>query len=518
MVSTERRDEFEVIVAGAGPVGLMLSCELRTAGISVLVLDRLPEPEKTTRAGSIGPLGVEALARRGLHGELLEAERRTLRCYREMAVASGLDPEDAVPKEHFAGLEKLDRPHAVGSGRRRMRVEQPALVDILLRQAAGLGVQLRRSYEVVDVAQDDEGVSVAADTPSGTRRMRSQYLVGCDGGDSAVRSLAGFGFTGTAPTVTGRQGVVEFADAGAIPHGFHYTSGGLMVYGLGVDRVATVEFDGPPDPGWPLLSEDELEQSIHRVSGLDLKITAMRSRGRFTDHAYQATSYRLERVLLAGDAAHIHAPFGGQGLNVGLTDAVNLGWKLAAEVRGCAPSGLLDTYCAERHPVGASLLHNTRAQTALMRPDPQSMALRELVADLLDLDEVKAFVVDLLAGFGTRYDLGSSHPAVGTLYPNVRVVLPEGSRSVSDDVRTLADLPPDPRGLLLDFADRAELRATASGWLRRVRSLTCKTEQEEAEGVLLRPDGCVAWILPAGEDFRPEDLTAALETWFGPAR
>ncbi|GGM52763.1 FAD-dependent oxidoreductase [Longimycelium tulufanense] len=514
MVPDESCDRFDVVVAGAGPVGLMLACELRLGGVSVLVLERSPEPERMTKAGSIGPLGFEALARRGLLGVVLEAERRTLQGYREMALAAGRAPEDGLPKEHFAGLEKLDGTQAGDADRRRVRVEQPALVDILLRRAGQLGVQLRRSHEVVEVDHEHEAIRVLARTPSGTSRVLARYVVGCDGASSAVRSLAGFELTGTPPTLTGRQGVVEFAGASPVPHGFHYTPDGLIVYGLGVDRVATVEFDGPPDPSWPPLDERELERSIHRVSGIEVEIAAMRSGGRFTDHAYQATNYRRGRVLLAGDAAHCHAPFGGQGLNVGLTDAANLGWKLAAELQGWAPAGLLDSYHAERHPVGVELLRNARAQAALMRPDPQSTALRKLFEKLLDIDAVKGFVADRLGGLDTRYDLGDSHPLAGTLYPNIRVFPVEETGQLGC-VRTLANLPPDPRGLLLDFANRTELRTVVDRWSRRVRILTCKSEQKEADALLLRPDGCVAWVLLAGAALEQDDLMLALRTWFG---
>ncbi|MGK5627220.1 FAD-dependent monooxygenase [Streptomyces sp. URMC 123] len=512
MESAAYDEEFQAVVAGAGPVGLMTACELRTAGVSVVVLERNAEPEKVTKAGSIGPLAVEALERRGLREELLAAERATVDGYLRMAEELGLPPEQAVPKEHFAGIDKLDRPHGADDGRRRMRVEQPALVEILTRHAERLGVVLRREHEVTGVNQSQDGVVVEARTPDGVRRVRGRYLVGCDGGRSAVRALAGFDFPGTAPTVTGRQGVVELDGPERPAHGFHYTPRGLTVHGLGVNRVAVIEFDGPPDPDAGPLTAAELQDALRRVSGRQITVGAMATGSRFTDHALQAAEYRRGRVLLAGDAAHIHAPFGGQGLNVGLSDAVNLGWKLAAVVRGWAPAGLLDSYQAERHPVGAALLENTRAQTALMRPDVHSTALRRFIDRLLDLDEVKRYVIDLLAGFDVRYDLGDDHPLVGTLCPTLRL---SGPRPGGSPAATLADVTADGRGVLLDLADRAEVRAAADGWSPRVRTVTARAERDDVDAMLLRPDGCVAWVLSKGDAFAAGPLTRALTTWFG---
>ncbi|MEU8891119.1 FAD-dependent oxidoreductase [Streptomyces sp. NPDC048442] len=504
--------EFQVVVAGAGPVGLMVACELRTAGTSVVVLERNTEPERVTKAGSIGPLAVEALERRGLGEELRTAEQETLQGYLRMAEVAGLDPEKAVPKEHFAGIEKLERPGSADEGRRRMRVEQPVLVDILRRRAERLGVVVRPGHEVSGVEQDEQAVVVTAHTSAGPRRVRGQYLVGCDGGNSAVRTLTGFKFTGTAPTVTGRQGVVEIDDWGQVPHGFHYTPRGLMVHGLGVNRVAAIEFDGPPDPGAPPLTAAELQESLRRIGGLNVSITHMATGGRFSDLAHQATEYRRGRVLLAGDAAHIHAPFGGQGLNVGLTDAVNLGWKLAAVLDGWAPAGLLDTYTAERHRIGAELLENTRAQTALMRPDPHSTALRGLLEELLDLDEVKRYVVGMLAGFGVRYDLGDAHPLVGTLCPTMKLD-PMGPGEPA--LASLADVTADGRGVLLDLGGCDDVVRTGARWSSRVRTVSAKADRDDVDALLMRPDGCVAWALPRGAHFDPGTLTVALATWFG---
>ncbi|WSQ09442.1 FAD-dependent monooxygenase [Streptomyces sp. NBC_01231] len=508
--------EPDVVVVGAGPVGLMLACELRTAGVCVVVLDRLARPDPAIRAGSIGPLAVEALERRGFAKELLASEQDTLERYAAMAAAvpGGTVEAASGPKEHFAGLDKIDSRRYEGAGRRRMRVEQPALVEILLRRTEELGVEVRREHDVVEVRQDSSGVVVTAETPSGRRAISGQYVVGCDGGDSMVRRLAGFDFEGTPATVIGRRGVVELADPSALSPGFQYGPGGVLVYGLGVNRLATLEFDGSPEDIDGPLTTAELRESVRRVSGADVPITAMTAGGYFTDHAQQASTYRMGRVLLAGDAAHVHAPFGGQGLNVGVVDAANLGWKLAAEVLGHAPSGLLDTYSAERHPVGARLLHNTRAQTALMRPDPHSTALRELFSDLMDLPEVDRFLGRMLAGFDIRYELGDRDPLVGTLLPNLPLIVRSDGPG-----GTVADVMPTARGLLIDLAERSEVGGAATGWADRVDLATARREPDgdldDVEALLSRPDGCVAWVLRKGSPFDPRDLTAALERWFG---
>ncbi|MFJ4006566.1 FAD-dependent monooxygenase [Streptomyces sp. NPDC090023] len=509
------RVEHDVVVVGAGPVGLMLACELRTAGVSVVVLDRLARADPAIRAGSIGPLAVEALRRRGFEKELLAAEQDTLARYAEMAAATadGAGEETTSPREHFAGLDKIDSSRYEGAGRRRMRVEQPTLVEILLRGAEALGVEVRREHDVVEVRQDSAGVVVTAETPGGRHEVPGRYVVGCDGGDSAVRRLTGFDFLGTPATVTGRRGVVELADPSALSPGFEYGPGGVLVYGLGVNRVATLEFDGPPEDVMRPLTTAELRESVRRVSGADVPITGMTAGGYFTDHAYQASTYRRGHVLLAGDAAHVHAPFGGQGLNVGIVDAVNLGWKLAADVLGHAPSALLDTYSAERHPVGARLLHNTRAQTALMRPDPHSAALRELFSDLMDLPDVDRHLGRMLAGFDVRYELGDPDPLVGTLLPNLPLTRSDGTHD------TVADVMPTARGLLIDLDGRTDVGGTAARWADRVAVATARRSRADDVGdvvaLLLRPDGCVAWVLREGSPFAPEGLAAALERWFG---
>ncbi|WP_188190205.1 FAD-dependent monooxygenase [Nonomuraea sp. SYSU D8015] len=493
---------FEVVVAGGGPVGLMLACELRSAGVSVLVLERRARPEQAIKAGSMGPLAAEALFGLGLAAELRAAE--------EAAIARDvqLTGRPGGPREHFGGIF-LDPSLASDPDRRRIRIDQPELEALLARHADRLGVEVRREHEVVGLSQDDQGVSVDVSTPDGPLQVRCAYLAGCDGGRSTVRELAGFDFVGTPASLTGRDGVVRLAEEekAKLARGFHHTDRGVFVFaGFGAERVAAVEFDGPPeDPHAPLTLPD-LQASVRRVSGTDVVIDELISGFVYTDEARQATTYRKGRVLLAGDAAHIYAPFGGQGLNVGLVDAANLGWKLAAQIRGWAPVGLLDTYTAERHPVAAVLLHNTRAQAALMRPDPQSRALRELFSGLVAMEAVTRLIVDMKTGQSVRYDLGDAHPLVGTLCPDLPLDGVGG---------TLRERLGSGWGLLLDLADRAEVRAAAAGWSERIGIVTAQAKIDGVDALLLRPDGCVAWVLPAGAEPEEKELAGALRTWFG---
>ncbi|WP_405937250.1 FAD-dependent monooxygenase [Streptomyces sp. NBC_00726] len=519
MGNRESEGRLPVLVAGAGPVGLMAACELASAGVAVTVLEERTEPDRVLKAGSVGPLAIEALERLGLHDELVTAEQATMAGYAQMAeelTAAGRPEEasalDKAQREHFAGLEKIDASRRSDPGRRRMRVPQPVLVQILLRKAGQLGVRVLSGHAVEGLTQDAEGVTVDVRTGEGAVRFEAAYLLGCDGRDSAVRSAAGFAFPGTAPTMLGRQGVVSLADPTQIPPGIHAVEGGVVVWGLGVDRVAALEFIEPP-AGLGPLTLDELHAAVRRVSGIDLDIIEMKAGGRFTDEARHVPEYRKGRVLLAGDAAHIHAPVGGQGLNYGLIDAVNVAWKLAARLHGWAGDELLDTYSAERHPQAEQLLDNTRAQTALMRPDSHSRALRTLFERLLELDDAHRFIGDMMAALDTRYELGDEDPLVGTLCPDVKLAVPDDSADVA--VRRLAELPHDGQGVLLTFDAGPLPVRVADGWTGRVRVVPAVAERDEVRAMLLRPDGCVAWVLRPGADPTDDSLAAALCRWFG---
>jgi 2-polyprenyl-6-methoxyphenol hydroxylase-like FAD-dependent oxidoreductase len=377
-----------------------------------------------------------------------------------------------------------------------MGVGQQAIESVLEERATELGVDVRRGVEVTGFDADSDGVTVHC----GETSVRSGWLVGCDGGRSVVRKLAGFDFPGTDAEITGRQALVEMTGTEGLKAGWNRTDHGVYVHGPIPGRILTVEFDGPPvDRDSPITAE-ELQGSLRRVSGAEVTVTAVKSATRYTDNARQASTYRLGRVLLAGDAAHVHSPFGGQGLNLGIGDAVNLGWKLAATIQGRAPEALLDTYTGERHPIGAWVLDWTRAQVALMRTDRRSRALQGVVADLLSTKDGSTYLAKKLSGVLHRYDLGDGHPLTGFGAPDLEFA--DGTR--------LGEHCRDGGPLLLDLADSSALRELAAG---RARVLTTKsTSHPQLTGLLMRPDGCVAW---AAEDGEVTGLDDALTRWFG---
>jgi 2-polyprenyl-6-methoxyphenol hydroxylase-like FAD-dependent oxidoreductase len=488
---------YDVIISGAGPTGLMLAGELRLHGVSVLVLERLPEPDPTIKAGSINIPSGEAFYRRGLLPRLMAEQEKNMGAF----LAFQKDKAAAPPPRfagHFAALwmkgELLDEsdPELGGHGPvdRLGFVLQQQLEAILAEHASELGVETRRGVEVTGFDTDDDGVTVHA----GGETLRAGWLVGCDGGRSVVRKQAGFDFPGTPPEITGHQAIVEMAGAEKLAKGWTTTPTGIYAHGPQPGRILTVEFDGPPEERDTPITMAELENSIRAVSGVDVTVTAVKSATRFTDNARQVSAYRLGRVLLAGDAAHVHSPFGGQGLNLGIGDAVNLGWKLAAVVRGRLPESLLDTYTTERHPIGEWVLNWTRAQIALMRPHSHARALRGVVADLVDTTTGTTYFVKKISGVWQSYDLPGDHPWVGRSAPDLE--LADGTR--------LGDHLHDGKGLLLDLGG---LPSTVDE--KRVPVLGASGKDHlDVPGLLVRPDGIVAW---AGGD----GLTEALTTWFG---
>ncbi|MFJ4653557.1 FAD-dependent monooxygenase [Nocardia sp. NPDC088792] len=512
-------ETHDVVIAGAGPVGLMLAGELRLAGVDVIVLERLAEPDLTIKAGSINVPTAQALGRRGLSPELAAAQeegrRQMAKFFAGAAPRSGA-AAPTMPKRqgvgaHFAGImlwaDNLDPEEPafadLGPAADNRVLSQQDIEAILARWVGELGVPVRRGVEVRGFT--DDGVGVTIDTGAGA--IRASWLVGCDGGRSTVRKLAGFDFPGLGPEITGHQAVVEMTGHENVPVGWHDTPTGVYVLGPMPGRFLTVEFDGPPADRDTPITAIELENSLRAVTGADIRVSAVHSATRFTDNTRQVTEYRKGRVLLAGDAAHVHSPFGGQGLNLGIGDAVNLGWKLAAVVRGRAPEDLLDTYTRERHPIGQWVLEWTRAQIAVMRTDERSRAMRGVLTELLDSRSATTAIAKKLLGVLQRYDLGDDHPAVGKATPDF--TLADGTY-VSDHFAA-------GNAVLFDLADSPALRAAAAPWSDHVRVVTVKSvEARELSSLLVRPDGIVAWVSPDG---RTDGLEAALERWFGrPAR
>jgi 2-polyprenyl-6-methoxyphenol hydroxylase-like FAD-dependent oxidoreductase len=469
---------FDVIIAGCGPTGAMLAAELRLHDVRVLVLDQETEPVSFARIVGLHIRSIEVMAMRGLLDRLLQHGRQR--------PVGGIFAAIAKPAP-----EGLDSAHAYLLG-----VPQPVIERLLEEHAIALGAQVRRGCAVAGFEQDDEGVTVEL---ADGEQLRSRYLVGCDGARSTVRKRLGVGFPGEpsrTETLMGEMSVgvpqeVIAAQATAIRE----TNKRFMLgpVGEGLYRVV-VPGAGTGDRAEPPTLED-FQQQLRTVAGTDFGVHSPRWLSRFGDATRLAERYRAGRVLLAGDAAHIHPPAGGQGLNLGVQDAFNLGWKLAAEIRGWAPETLLDTYEAERHPVAEDVLDNTRAQMELMSAEPGAQAVRRLLTELMDLDEVNRRLVEKITAIDIRYDFGDGPDLVGRRLRDVD--LEQGS---------IYSRLHRGRGLLLDRTGRL----TAGGWSDRVDHLADPTAALDVPCVLLRPDGHVAWV---GDDQR--DLDDHLSRWFG---
>ena len=367
---------------------------------------------------------------------------------------------------------------------------------MLADRALALGIEVRRECDVTNFVQREDAVDVEWVSPAGAGQVRCAYLVGCDGGRSLIRKMAGFDFPGTAPTSTFYQVIAEIDHPERLlPSGWHRTSGGVFSYGPFPGRLVMLDFSGPPEDRQAPVTREEIEDTLRRVSGADVRVKALESGSRWTDNTRLVDTYRKGRVLLAGDAAHIHTPFGGQGLTLGLVDAANLGWKLAAVIRGEMPESLLDTYTAERRPVAEAVLANTLAQVAIMRPDPQSGAMRDLVANLMQLDDVNRFIGEMTSGLSARYDLGSERDDVGRLI---------GDRLIShgDADVSLYDLMQDGMGVLLDASTDGKASKLVAASTQRIRCVAVDT----GPSMLIRPDACVAW---AGEENSTDGLKEA---------
>jgi 2-polyprenyl-6-methoxyphenol hydroxylase-like FAD-dependent oxidoreductase len=498
------KETADVVIVGAGPTGLMLAIEVVLGGATAIVLDRLEKPDETIKAGSIGALGAEALERRGM-GPSIEAEERAITdAMAAMMKSSGITTGPPAWQKiggHFAGLFLIDQTRQREPERRLRGVRQQTLERMLGERAVELGIAVKRGWEVTDFSEDPAGITVTGRNANEDFSLHCAFLVGCDGGRSMIRKRAGFDFPGTEPTLTGHQAIVALDHPERLlPLGWRRTTKGMLAYGPGAGRVFTVEFDGPPADRDTPITVEEVQRSVRNVSGADVTVTAMQSATRFTDNARQVSNYRKGRLLLAGDAAHVHSPFGGQGLNLGLLDAVNLGWKLASVVGGTLPEELLDTYTAERHPVGARVLANTRAQVALMRPDVLTTELREVVTGLMKTDDGNRFFGEMMSGITTRYELGDDHPLVGRLCGNLAL-------SIDGNETRLFSLMQHGSGLLIDATNRAASRI-AEGWVSRVSCVQVR----EGTTMLLRPDACIAWV---DDGNHQNGLEATLERWFG---
>jgi len=499
--------DVDVVVAGGGPAGLLLASELRLGGAEPVVLERLPAPTGLSKALVLVGRVVQALDYRGLL-ERLGAGSVPAAAYSRFAHLGGIPLDvsrliESAPPGYF--------PAPVPA--RQARVEA-----VLEARARELGADVRRGHELAGLSQDQDAVTVEVRGPQGTYRLRARYLVGCDGAHSLVRKQVGIGFPGTAPTQLHWLGEVTLAEAdlGRLPQRIERTATGLFTtvpLGGGVHRIVVSEWTQPPehaDRDIPPTIE-ELRAAVRRVTGIDLAMRQPRWLSRFTDAARQADRYRAGRVLVAGDAAHIQLPAGGPGMSTALQDVLNLGWKLAAQVKGWAPPGLLDSYHAERHPAGQRMLSFVRAQGVLLSPGEHVTALRELMSELLTHEQTLRYVVDRLLGLDVRYAMGGAgpaHPLVGGWAPDLPLRAPGGHTR-------LATLMRGARPVLLDLTADSRLRAAAVGWTDRVQTTVARSD-EPLEGILVRPDGYVAWVAAPG-DHNTVRLRHALQQWFGVA-
>ncbi len=504
---------YDVVIAGAGPVGLFLACELRLANLSVLVLEQAQDPDSPLKRLPFGMRGlstptIEAFHRRGLLDDLaaLQPSKKDSGGDNASTAAHWMQ-QQRRPGGHFAGIQffydNIDTakwpyrlPSPAGTS---MATDMERIETALAVRASAMGGEIRRGLGVEGFDQSDDGVTIHADGET----LRGRWLVGCDGGRSTVRKAGGFAFVGTDPEFTGYSVQVEMADPDKLDPGRHYTPTGMYTYSP-PGTIAMVDFDGGAFHRIQPITLDHAQAVLRRISGADVTLTALRLATTWTDRAHQATAYRKGRVLLAGDAAHIHSPLGGQGLNLGLGDAMNLGWKLAATVRGDAPAGLLDSYLHERHPVGAQVLDWSRAQVALMRPSRSSRALEAIIRDLIDTRDGATYFAERVWAVSLHYDLGSGHPLMGHSAPDFELT----------DGTTLGERIRNGRGLLLDFDPRSPLRALASRWRGRITYVGGDARDRLGlSAVLVRPDGFVAWAADTAPDL--DDAAQAASRWFG---
>ncbi|MFI7042111.1 FAD-dependent monooxygenase [Microbispora rosea] len=523
----------DVMIAGAGPNGLMLACELSLAGVRPIVLERLNGQTKENRANGLVGQVVRALDRRGLHERL----------------SGSAEPPRPSPAFVFGAmpldLGRLDDNPMYGLAVPQRRIEQ-----VLEERALELGVEIRRGHELTGLSQDEDGVTAEIAGPEGPYRLRTRYLVGADGGRSVTRKLCGIGFPGvTRDDSVSRGGHVsmpaELIDPvtgglnvpgyGPIPPFMHHrTDHGMFVYAPFPTGTLVNATEWNQDGGDEPMSLDELRESVRRVLGVDLPFGPPEGPGPHQlrrlsgGNTRLAERFRDGRVLLLGDAAHVHSAIGGPGLNLGLQDALNLGWKLAAEIHGWAPPGLLDTYETERRPAAERVVMHTQAQAALIAPGPEVTALRVLFGELLRDARTTKHIADLMSGADIRYALEGTHPLTGSPAPDLVLETETGSIRLAELTRTA-------RPLLIDLTPDAALAGALDGRRDRVDLVTAKTSGEglptalrcapaalrcAPTALLVRPDCYVAW---ASDSLSPDakeldTLRTALASAFGADR
>jgi 2-polyprenyl-6-methoxyphenol hydroxylase-like FAD-dependent oxidoreductase len=506
MKNQQNASIYDVIIAGAGPVGLFLACELALAKCSVLILEKAEDQRSPLKQLPFGIRGlsaptIEALYRRDLLKEL-ELHKRVKNPHQN--AKQGPRRQGG----HFAGIPFLDGNIDISQWKYRLPSstetslisEMEELETVLVRRAESLGVEIRRGLAITGFHQTADRVTVR----SGDQSFQGKWLVGCDGSRSVVRKAGGFEFAGTEPEFTGYSTQVDIADPEKLSPGRNVTPTGMYMQSQ-PGYVLIQDFDGGEfHRSEKPVTLEHVQQVLRRISNTDVTISALHIATTWTDRARQATTYRNGRVLLAGDAAHIHAPLGGQGLNLGLGDAMNLGWKLAATIQEKAPEGLLDSYYTERHPIGAQVLDWSRAQVAIMGPGAHARALNAIIRDLMDTRDGATYFAGRVWGVYTHYNLDSDHPLAGHSVPNFEL----------EDGAMIGELMHDGQGILLDFDMNASLKTLASEYGDRMKYVSGRAkEQLGLSAVLIRPDGFIAWASDGEPNL--DSAAQAASRWFG---
>ncbi|WP_333819832.1 FAD-dependent monooxygenase [Ohtaekwangia sp.] len=498
---------YDVIISGAGPVGLFLACELALAKCSVLILEKADSPHSPLKQLPFGIRGlsaptIEALYRRGLLKEL--------KIHKHLKNPhAGVHHGSNRQVGHFAGIPFHEGNIDASQWKHRLPSstdtsllsEIQELESILSHRAETLGVVIKRGSALIDFQQTENEVTVQSESQS----FKGKWLVGCDGSRSIVRKAGGFEFAGTEPEFTGYSVLLDMADPEKLKPGRNVTPAGMYLQSQ-PGYVIIQDFDGGAfHHSEKPLTREHVQEVLRRISGTDITITALHIATTWTDRARQASSYRNGRILLAGDAAHIHSPLGGQGLNLGLGDAMNLGWKLAATIQEKAPNGLLDSYCSERHPVGVQVLDWSRAQVAIMKPNLQARALNAIMRDLMGTRDGATYIAGRVWGIYTHYNLDGDHSLVGHSVPNFEF----------EDSVTLGEFMHDGHGILLDFDLNTSLKTLADKYREQIRYISGNAKESLGlSAALIRPDGIVAWASNDARDYI--GLKKAVDRWFLP--
>ena len=496
---------YDVIISGAGPVGLFLACELALCKCSVLILEKEENPHSPLKQLPFGIRGlsaptIEALYRRGLLKEL-ELHKRMKNPHQNAGQGSRRQVG------HFAGIPFYEGDIDTSQWKYRLPnstetsliSEMQEIETILTRRAEALGVVIKRGFAVTGFQQNADKLMIE----SGNQSFQGKWLVGCDGSRSVVRKTGGFEFAGTEPEFTGYTMKVDIADPEKLNPGRNITSRGMYLQSQ-PGYLMIQDFDGGAFHGSEKpITREHVQEVLRHISNTDVNINTLHIATTWTDRARQATTYRNGRILLAGDAAHIHAPLGGQGLNLGLGDAMNLGWKLAATIHEKAPKGLLDSYYAERYPIGMQVLDWSRAQVAIMKPDPSARALYAIIRDIMNTHDGATYFAGRVWGVNTYYNLGTDHPLVGHSVPNFEF----------EDGTRIGELMHDGKGILLEFDTNTSLKILASEYGDQIKYVSGRAkEQLGLKSLLIRPDGFIAWA--SDSEPNEQSIRQAAAIWF----